>query len=397
MIVIDSPAFHAGHRAFLLKMERESGGIPFTNFAHRYFQADEVRYKQRAVGLASEALQLSKWPSWLQRGELGRIVAAVRVASAVTVSSNLLEHRFGNEKGPMSPLYRARGSLERQLGVEIFNFFLGGSMDQDSMGPRFDRLATFFRDHRLGCHWPFLAYLAFLADSERYFPIHPGRFERLLYFYGIQKPIAGHVSWERYLVLLDLADELRRRLAIYGEGDAIKIQSYMYVVARRVEEGLDVPPMPAPIDPAAEIERRVAEARERERIGLLGETLVLDSEKARLRAARREDLAARVVWVAEQDCSAGYDVLSFDDAGLERHLEVKSTTRSAAADQGFWLSANELHQARTDTAWRIIRVSSLDDRHVISDLGNPFTSPEAIAVLQPASYFWALGSSVAAA
>lgn len=78
-----------------------------------------------------------------------------------------------------------------------------------------------------------------------------------------------------------------------------------------------------------------------QKLGLLGELLVLRWERKRLAAAGLHELAARVrhVAVTEND-TAGYDILSFDDDGNKRFIEVK-TTRSGA-DSDFFMSAKEL-------------------------------------------------------
>lgn len=63
------------------------------------------------------------------------------------------------------------------------------------------------------------------------------------------------------------------------------------------------------------------------RLGRLGEQFVIRLEEERLRLARRDDLARRVRWVADQDGDGlGYDVLSFDEkTAAERWIEVKTT------------------------------------------------------------------------
>jgi hypothetical protein len=70
--------------------------------------------------------------------------------------------------------------------------------------------------------------------------------------------------------------------------------------------------------------RRDAENR---RMGKLGEQFVLGIEKKRLHEAGRDDLAAKVEWVADT-CGdgLGYDVLSFNEANdHEKWVEVKTT------------------------------------------------------------------------
>jgi hypothetical protein len=61
-------------------------------------------------------------------------------------------------------------------------------------------------------------------------------------------------------------------------------------------------------------------------LGAAGEAFVLAFEQARLVAAGRDRLASRVEQVSlTRGPAAGFDILSFDDAGSERLIEVKTT------------------------------------------------------------------------
>ena len=87
-----------------------------------------------------------------------------------------------------------------------------------------------------------------------------------------------------------------------------------------------------------------------------GEEFVLDLEHRRLNRVGRTDLAGQVRWVAEVDGDvAGYDILSFDESGVERLIEVKTTNGSARTP--FLLSRNEhaLAKVRIEQ-WRLYRV-----------------------------------------
>jgi hypothetical protein len=90
----------------------------------------------------------------------------------------------------------------------------------------------------------------------------------------------------------------------------------------------------------------VRDARNRA-LGLAGELLVLNNEKANLTAAGRPDLAAQVVHVAivEGD-GAGYDIRSYDVGGRHRYLEVKTT--EGGAETSFFLTSNEISFSATN-------------------------------------------------
>ncbi len=76
-------------------------------------------------------------------------------------------------------------------------------------------------------------------------------------------------------------------------------------------------------------------------LGCAGEVAVVAHERARLTAAGRVDLAARVEHVAEtQGDGLGYDVLSFAATGAERFIEVKTTLYSI--ETPFFISSGEV-------------------------------------------------------
>lgn len=101
----------------------------------------------------------------------------------------------------------------------------------------------------------------------------------------------------------------------------------------------------------------VAERDARNRaLGKAGEELVLRSEIAGLKRARREDLADKVRWTSVQDGDGyGFDVFSFEPDGRERLIEVKTTNGWERTP--FHISSNELAVAeqRRET-WCLLRV-----------------------------------------
>lgn len=120
-----------------------------------------------------------------------------------------------------------------------------------------------------------------------------------------------------------------------------------------------------------EWESRQMKAIERERIGLLGERLCYDSERARLQDLGRDDLASRVTLVSRLNGKSGYDLLTFDDEGQPIHVEVKTTTLARASGRGFWLTANEIDTAERDPLWNLWRVWDADGKPTIERYGNP--------------------------
>jgi hypothetical protein len=82
------------------------------------------------------------------------------------------------------------------------------------------------------------------------------------------------------------------------------------------------------------------EARNRS-LGSAGEELVVQYEMARLQQVGRDELAARVERVSEtRGDGAGFDVLSFEQTGADRLIEVKTT--AYGRETPFFVTRNEL-------------------------------------------------------
>jgi len=82
------------------------------------------------------------------------------------------------------------------------------------------------------------------------------------------------------------------------------------------------------------------EARNRS-LGAAGELFVLNYERARLIGVGKESLAARIEHTSKvRGDHEGYDILSFNEIGTERLIEVKTT--KYGADTPFFVSRNEV-------------------------------------------------------
>jgi hypothetical protein len=80
-------------------------------------------------------------------------------------------------------------------------------------------------------------------------------------------------------------------------------------------------------------------------IGFRGEELVMFHEKAYLNSIGRSDLAEQVHWVSQDADGYGFDVLSFDEEGKEKYIEVKTTTL-AKEQLPFDISRNEVETSK---------------------------------------------------
>jgi hypothetical protein len=150
------------------------------------------------------------------------------------------------------------------------------------------------------------------------------------------------------------------------------------------------PPLLLPIAPQPrELERLVRKFNPIERdfrnrkLGRDGEELVFQFEQEKLRQIDRVDLANKVRWISEDDGDgAGFDILSFDETGKERLLEVKTTVGSEITP--FYLTRNELclSSERPD-AFRLCRVFEFSKQPRMFELSPPL---EKLVHLSPLSY-----------
>jgi hypothetical protein len=92
------------------------------------------------------------------------------------------------------------------------------------------------------------------------------------------------------------------------------------------------------------VNRAEEDFRNRE-LGEKGERYVLDFEKQKLTEASRDDLAKNVRWVSKEDGDGlGYDIRSFENHGLEKFIEVKTTTGDDTTP--FYVTQRELDCSR---------------------------------------------------
>jgi hypothetical protein len=85
--------------------------------------------------------------------------------------------------------------------------------------------------------------------------------------------------------------------------------------------------------------------KQQKRTGDRGEAIVVALEEKRLQQAGKYNLANQINHVSQKNDSAVYDILSFDEDGTPRQIEVKATTANNL-ERGFYISSNELEQAR---------------------------------------------------
>lgn len=97
-----------------------------------------------------------------------------------------------------------------------------------------------------------------------------------------------------------------------------------------------------------------------QKVGLLGELLVLSHEKQKLAEFGRVDLAKSVKHVSvEEGDGVGYDILSYTIKGEKKYIEVKTTVGDI--NNPFYLTINELHFSQEHSSeYYLYRLFDLD-------------------------------------
>ena len=93
-------------------------------------------------------------------------------------------------------------------------------------------------------------------------------------------------------------------------------------------------------------------------IGIEGELFVLNYEKNKLKRKGQEALANKVKHLSIENDGYGFDILSFDENGNEKYIEVKTTVQDL--NTIFYMSENEYKKAKEIKNYFIYRVFNFD-------------------------------------
>lgn len=129
------------------------------------------------------------------------------------------------------------------------------------------------------------------------------------------------------------------------------------------------------------------EARNRS-LGTAGELFVLDLEVRRLHSAGKKALSERVEHVSlSQGDGPGFDILSFEESGRERLIEVKTTAFGKLTP--FYISRNELARSQADsTCYQLYRLFGFREKPRLFALPGTITKR---CTLHPVSYLARIG------
>jgi len=212
-----------------MEIEQRKNKEKFRDFNHTDLNDDEVKYKINILENSLKILSLDEWDEWKSTPE--KICLSVRNAVAKKISENLIWAPPHTTE--ISYFDELDDDLKKQLGVQLYEFFKG----KNPIEQRFDNFILFLKKINRVPEIRLLAFLMFLYNSKKYFPIHPTKFDKLLDFYNILK--IKEDSWKKYSKYLELASNLKLFLARLNLGNnlsAIQVQSYMWVIAGEVSK-----------------------------------------------------------------------------------------------------------------------------------------------------------------
>lgn len=344
---------------------RANSGKEFRSF----FEGLPKEWEGYKEYIYQEGRRRLNWQTW-KRKEIGtgkilnKVVQAIEIEErGPAVRNNLVA--WSNRYGPRGISHRAlldaRTDRERCREFEqiLFMLYRGGIEEAEA----FERLCGI-----AGRRYDLIAYLFFLKDWERFMPIATVSFDQAFRLLRFDLQTSKQCSWRNYkhynYVLREVQWLLRREARI-REVRLIDAHSFCWMLARLqipdngpslripVIEPLGrvaiLPDNRASLDARAGTDGNVVDfeklAKQRQEIGRMSEVIVIDAERERLRQAGCFDLAKRVESKSENH-GLGYDVLSFDEDGAPRQIEVK-TAQCISGKISFHLTENERKKSRT--------------------------------------------------
>ena len=136
-----------------------------------------------------------------------------------------------------------------------------------------------------------------------------------------------------------------------------EVEDILAVLTAAPKPSGDSPKVVEPSPPAIRLTTNYIEREARNRsLGAAGELFTLNYERARLIHVGKESLAARIEHTSKvRGDYEGYDILSFDETGAERLIEVKTT--KYGAETPFFVTRNEVYiSERRSSLYHVYRL-----------------------------------------
>jgi predicted restriction endonuclease len=252
---IDPYLFEKQFEAFKIFVEFNSN-ISFESFSHPV--TDEENYKYDIYRDARKNLNFIEWES-SDIGS-GKIISAT-IKAIEFPNNNLVpwQSRFGDDKRPHHPLFKAQNSSIESKKIEsvLFNLYHNQVNDDES----FTELIEIF-----GKKYPILAYLFFIKDSRKYLPIAPTYFDRAFELLGADFKSKQLCSWGNYSTYLELISDLKYLLIESlpkAEVSLVDAHSFAWILVSKMEKQKKL----ADVDDYLKLDKTERESIVKSRIG----------------------------------------------------------------------------------------------------------------------------------
>lgn len=202
---IDFPAAFARFQDLVSRYDQ-----PFTRFDEGLIAAWES-YKPRVRDVALKRLQADTWtPDQIGTGEIvAKVIDAIEIqATHGDLTNNMVfwQNRFGHANRDHRALIEAATTRTGLASIEqlLFDLYRGARPE----GEVFEDLSE-----ATGAKYPLMAYLFFLKDMDRFMPIQPTGFDRVLAEIGFDFRTLRNCSWSNYAEFNGILDALREPIA----------------------------------------------------------------------------------------------------------------------------------------------------------------------------------------
>ncbi|MFC4994236.1 DUF3883 domain-containing protein [Rubritalea tangerina] len=382
---------------FTRKIE-ELDGAPFQSFAKGTPYKKEG-YKHELFANAQRRLDVKNWKfEDLGTGKiLDRVIYAIEIEhSAEQHGNNLLKWR---QYGVHKRLIEIKGEETlNEFETLLYDFYRDELDGEDAF--------NYFIDLLKSKQYPLIAYLFFIKDCDKYLPISPERFDIGFQLLGTELKTSHRCSWENYNSFLTVITEVRDFLRAegYSNTSLLDAHSFCWIIALDdflpsegevgdANSSMNAPASIAEFIPTRNLQQTLPDSsrttvlhkqrssdlpidwerkhKNNSLIGKLSEEIVLTAEKCRLRELGLTELAESVQLVSEEN-SLGYDILSYNEDGTERFIEVKTVTQQSDCHSFF-------------TSWRQLATAEQTASYFYYLVHGPRSQSPKIEILDPSS------------
>ena len=231
-ISVDENIFSNSKSIVKKKMGEDEHG-PFSSLSS-YLKHKEVE------GYKGEILAKAK--NIFKNDEDVDLIEKLKEACSQKTVGNLFRPHGGPKASEARMLYALvrGGTEEKALEKQLKLFFR--TKKEIEFGTRWDSLVSTINSIKIKEVYPdflFLSYMAFLQNPQLHIPFTPIRADAIFTLFGIpEKLTKGEKTWQVYSTLLELANELRLKLADSPDLNLIDVQGYMWTLASALEKGI---------------------------------------------------------------------------------------------------------------------------------------------------------------